>query len=85
VKARIRKLAIAKGKTEDEAETIVEAFSGHSMRARYATTAGAHDKPEYRIQQRMRHKARTRQRTTSAPASSGRNQASRGSGSEDQE
>jgi hypothetical protein len=60
VKARIRKLAIAKGKTDDEAETIVEAFSGHSMRAGYATTAGAHDEPAYRIQQRMRHKARTR-------------------------
>jgi integrase len=57
VKARIRKLAIAKGKTEDEAETIAEAFSGHSMRAGYATTAGAHDEPAYRIQQRMRHKS----------------------------
>jgi integrase len=57
VKVRIRKLAIAKGKTEAEAETIAEAFSGHSMRAGYATTAGAHDEPAYRIQQRMRHKS----------------------------
>jgi hypothetical protein len=48
VKARIRKLAIAKGKTEREAETIAEAFSGHSRRAGYATTAGAHDEPAYR-------------------------------------
>jgi integrase len=57
VKARIRKLAIAKGKTELEAETIAQAFSGHSMRAGYASTAGAHDEPAYRIQQRMRHKS----------------------------
>jgi integrase len=57
VKARIRKLAIAKGKTEAEAETIAEAFSGHSMGAGYATTAGAHDEPAYRIQQRMRYKS----------------------------
>ena len=57
VKARIRKLAIGQGKTEAEAETIAEAFSGHSMRAGYATTAGAHDEPAYRIQQRMRHKS----------------------------
>ena len=55
VKARIRKLAIGQVKTEAEAETIAEAFSGHSMRAGYATTAGAHDEPAYRIQQRMRH------------------------------
>jgi integrase len=55
VKARIRKLAIGQGKAE--AETIAEAFSGHSMRAGYATTAGAHDEPAYRIQQRMRHKS----------------------------
>jgi hypothetical protein len=27
------------------------------MRAGYATTAGAHDEPTYRIQQRMRHKS----------------------------
>jgi len=26
------------------------------MRAGYATTAGTHDEPAYRIQQRMRHK-----------------------------
>jgi hypothetical protein len=57
VKARIRKLTIAKGKTEDEAEAIPEVFSGHSMRAGYATTAGAHDEPAYCIQQRMRQKS----------------------------
>ena len=32
-------------------------LSGHSMRAGYATTAGAHDEPAYRIQERMRHKS----------------------------
>ena len=57
VKARIHKLAVDQGKTDDEAEAIAEAFSGHSMRAGYATTAGAHDEPAYRIQQRMRHKS----------------------------
>jgi hypothetical protein len=36
---------------------LLRAFSGHSMRAGYATTAGAHDEPAYRIQQRMRHKS----------------------------
>jgi hypothetical protein len=41
VKAPIRKLAMA----EAEAETSVEAFSGHTIRVGYATTAGAHDEP----------------------------------------
>ena len=44
-------------KTQAEADEIAAAFSGHSMRAGYATTAGANDVPGYRIQQRMRHKS----------------------------
>ena len=36
---------------------FVAAYSSHSMRTGYATTAGEHDEPGYRIQQRMRHKS----------------------------
>jgi site-specific recombinase XerC len=57
VQARIFKLAIARGKGEVEAREIARKFSGHSMRAGYATTAGEHDVPGYRIQQRMRHRS----------------------------
>jgi hypothetical protein len=56
VKARIRELAQAKGKTREEAEDLVRQFSGHSMRAGYATTAGAKDLPSYRIMQHTRHR-----------------------------
>ena len=42
-------------KSEAEARKLVAADSSHSMRAGYATTAGEHDEPGYRIQQRMRH------------------------------
>jgi integrase len=57
VKVRLRDLAIAMGKSAAEADKLVEAYSGHSMRAGYATTAGENDEPGYRIQQRMRHKS----------------------------
>lgn len=57
VKARIRELAQARGKTREEADELVKQFSGHSMRAGYATTAGAHDLPSYRIMQHTRHKS----------------------------
>lgn len=57
VKARIRELAQARGKTREEAEEMVRQFSGHSMRSGYATTAGAHDMPSYRIMQHTRHKS----------------------------
>jgi integrase len=56
VKVRLRQLAIARGASEAEADKLV-AFSGHSMRAGYATTAAEHDEPGYRIQQRMRHRS----------------------------
>ena len=57
IKGRVRKLAIARGRSEQEASELADLFSGHSMRAGYATTAGEHDVPGYRIQQRMRHKS----------------------------
>jgi integrase len=36
---------------------LADLFSGHSMRAGYATTASERDLPSYRIQQRMRHRS----------------------------
>ena len=47
VKARVHTLALARGKTEAEADELANQFSGHSMRAGYATTAGAADMPSY--------------------------------------
>ena len=57
VKARVHTLAVARGKTEAEADELVSQFSGHSMRAGYATTAGAADMPSYRIMQHTRHRS----------------------------
>ena len=57
IKARVRELAQAGGKTRQEAEEMVELISGHSLRAGYATTAGAADMPEYRIREHTRHKS----------------------------
>ena len=45
IKARLRKLVRARGKSKDEAREIVRAFSGHSLRAGYATTAASKDVP----------------------------------------
>lgn len=59
IKSRVRALAILRGKTRDEADEIVERFSGHSMRAGYATSAAANDIPVYRMQQQTRHKSLT--------------------------
>ena len=57
VKARVARFYRGKGKSPAEAEALAAGFSGHSMRAGYATTAGEHDEPGYRIQRRMRHKS----------------------------
>ena len=57
VKTRSRALAIARDKSKAEARKLVAAYSSHSMRAGYATTACEYDEPGYRIQQRMRHKS----------------------------
>ena len=47
----MRALAQARGKTREEADELVRQFSGHSMRASYATEAGSKDLPSYRIMQ----------------------------------
>jgi len=57
VKDRVFKLQLRAGKTEAEARELADAYSGHSLRAGYATTAGENDEPGYRIQHRMRHKS----------------------------
>lgn len=56
IKARVRARALADGRSEAEADALVESFSGHSLRAGYATAAAAADMPAYRIQQHTRHK-----------------------------
>jgi integrase len=57
VKARVRKHFRANGRTAAEAEKIAAHFSGHSMRAGYATSAAAKDMPSYRIRKHTRHKS----------------------------
>src|SRR5262245_39058505 len=57
VKLRVAQHYVAKGKSPAEAEALAAGFSGHSMRAGYATTAGEFDEAGYRIQHRMRHKS----------------------------
>ena len=57
LKSRVRALLLLRGKTEAEADELVERFSGHSMRAGYATSAAAMDMPVYRMQQQTRHKS----------------------------
>ena len=57
VKDRVYRLQRLAGKADAEAREIADAYSGHSLRAGYATTAGEHDEPGHRIQHRMRHKS----------------------------
>jgi integrase len=57
IKLRVAQYYVAKGKSLAEAEALAAGFSGHSMRAGYATTAGELDEAGYRIQHRMRHKS----------------------------
>jgi integrase len=57
VKTRLRALAKVQGWSATEVETMVAQFSGHSLRAGYATEAGAKDLPSYRIMQHTRHKS----------------------------
>src|SRR5262249_26241806 len=57
VKRAMRDLARKRGKTIDEAKDLVRRFSGHSLRAGYATSAAAADVPALRIQQHTRHKS----------------------------
>jgi integrase len=57
VKKAMRDLARSRGKTKAEAKELVRRFSGHSLRAGYATSAAAADVPALRIQQHTRHKS----------------------------
>jgi hypothetical protein len=55
VKARLFQLAIASGRSPEDPAKLTAAFSSHSMRAGFATTATEHDAPGYRIQSHIRH------------------------------
>jgi integrase len=59
VKVRLRQLAIAiaSGRSAVDADKLVAAFSNHSLRAGFATTAAEHDAPGYRVQSHMRHRS----------------------------
>jgi integrase len=57
VKKAMRDLARRRGKSMAEAKDMVRRFSGHSLRAGYATSAAAADVPALRIQQHTRHKS----------------------------
>jgi integrase len=53
VKDRVKQ----RGRSEAEAEELVELISGHSLRAGYATSAAARNMPAYRIQSHTRQKS----------------------------
>jgi hypothetical protein len=57
VKSRVKEMVKQRGRTEAEAEKLVELISGHSLRAGYATSAAARNMPAYRIQSHTRHKS----------------------------
>ena len=57
VKSRVKELVKQRGRSEAEAEELVELISGHSLRAGYATSAAARNMPAYRIQSHTRHKS----------------------------
>jgi integrase len=57
VKRAMRDLARSRGKSDADAMDLVRRFSGHSLRAGYATSAAAADVPALRIQQHTRHKS----------------------------
>src|SRR5262249_22527732 len=57
VKSRVKALVKQRGRSEAEAEELVELISGHSLRAGYATSAAARNMPAYRIQSHSRHKS----------------------------
>ena len=56
IKGRVHEIALRRGLTAEEAKTLADRFSGHSLRAGYATAAAAADMPQYRIQQHTRHR-----------------------------
>jgi integrase len=57
IKARVCKHAAATGATDDEAEHLRLAVSGHSLRAGVITTMALGGTPEWKIRQHSRHKS----------------------------
>lgn len=57
VKSRVKAYALLKGKSKVEANELVQRFSGHSMRAGFATTAADADVPLSRLALHTRHKS----------------------------
>jgi integrase len=57
VKKLMRHLFRARGKSKAEAKELAKRYSGHSLRAGYATSAAAADVPQLRIQQQTRHRS----------------------------
>ena len=57
IKARLRAMMVLQGSSRSDADKSVKRFSGHSLRAGYATAAAAANVPSYRIQQHTRHKS----------------------------
>lgn len=57
IKSRVKAYAILNGKSKAEAEQIVRRFSGHSMRAGFATTAADHEVDLARLAKHTRHKS----------------------------
>jgi integrase len=55
VQTRMRRLERRGGKTRKDAKSAAALFSGHSLRAGYATCAAAKDLPSHRIQAHTRH------------------------------
>jgi hypothetical protein len=55
VKSRVKDLIKPRGRSEAEANELVELISGHSLRAGYATSAAARNMPSYPIQSLTRH------------------------------
>ena len=53
----MRRVEHKRGKTKEDAKSTAALFSGHRMRAGYATSAAAKGLPSYRIQQHTRHKS----------------------------
>jgi len=57
VKSRMRKLEHRRGKTRKDAKAAVGEYSGHSLRAGFATSAASANVPVHRIQGHTRHKS----------------------------
>ena len=56
IKGRVRARALATGKSAAAADALAAKFSGHSLRAGYATAAAMLGIPEWKIRKRTRHR-----------------------------